>query len=81
LHQGCQICVGKLGQNGKKYTKLTAKYTERQLNPPNGLKIPNGHEIYLSTYSSPRPSKMYQNLYFWFKNIPSGKPALHSDFE
>jgi hypothetical protein len=31
---------------GKKYTKMTTKYTKRPLNTPNGLIIPNGHQIH-----------------------------------
>jgi hypothetical protein len=49
--------------------------------------IPNGHKIWipigrkidqmsknLPTCSISKPSKFYPNGYFWFENIPSGKP-------
>jgi hypothetical protein len=29
----------------------------------------------LPTFFFPRPSKIYQNLDFWFENIPSGNPG------
>jgi hypothetical protein len=33
--------------------------------------IPNGHKI---TKDNERPSKIYQNWYFGYENIPSGNP-------
>jgi hypothetical protein len=31
--------------------------------------------------SIPRPSKIYPSSDFWFENIPSGNPAVHSFFD
>jgi hypothetical protein len=30
----------------------------------------------ITTFSIPRPSKIYPNWYFWFENIPSGNPEF-----
>jgi hypothetical protein len=48
---------------------MTIKRTKRKQNVPNGLKM------YLSTYSTARPSKIFPNLDSWFENIPSGNPV------
>jgi hypothetical protein len=37
--QGCQIFLGTTYQNGKKYTKMTTKYTKWQENIPNASKM------------------------------------------
>jgi hypothetical protein len=44
--------------------------------------IPNGYEIYQMAVKSTKspvaiPSKIYQNFYFWFENIPSGNPEYY----
>jgi hypothetical protein len=41
---------------------MAVKYTYWSLNRP--------------TFIIARPSKIYPNWDFWFKNIPSGKPVL-----
>jgi hypothetical protein len=31
----------------------------------------------MSKFSTPRPTKVYQNWDFWYENIPSGNPFLN----
>jgi hypothetical protein len=42
----------------------------------NCQKIPIGLKMQISTFSIPRPSKIYPNWYLWFENIPSGNPVV-----
>jgi hypothetical protein len=44
---------------------MAVKYSQMALNIP--------------TFSIPTPSKIYPNWDFWFENLPSGNPALHSE--
>jgi hypothetical protein len=50
--------------NGTKLFQMAGKLTEWSLNLP-------------TTYIA-RPYKVYPNWYFWFENIPSGNPGVHS---
>jgi hypothetical protein len=54
-------------QNGKMYPK-TANYNQTAVNYTKWPKnIPNGHTIYVTTFSISRPSKFYPNWIFCFK--------------
>jgi hypothetical protein len=53
-------------KNGEKYTKWSKWLSN----------IPNGHIIYLSTFSIPRTSEIFPNWdFFGLKNIRSGNPG------
>jgi hypothetical protein len=51
------------------HTKMGKKYTKRP------LKMPNINNVPIPKFSTPRPSKIFQNWDFWYENIPSGNPG------
>jgi hypothetical protein len=63
--------TGKMYQMNRKCTKMVIKYLKSTQN------IPNGHEIYKHCFNL-RPSKIYPNWDFGFKNKPSGNPGVDS---
>jgi hypothetical protein len=69
--QDCQFFLVATHQKWEKYTKKATNCSKRSQNI---------HEMLIkytkyTKISIPRPSKIYQNRNFWFKNIPSGNPA------
>jgi hypothetical protein len=75
IHQGCQILLDTIYQNGGKYTKLPLNY---HIAIPRMYQMAVIYSKWHTNLSIPKPCKMYPNWDFWFENIPSGNPAVHS---
>jgi hypothetical protein len=76
LIKGCQIFLVTTYQRVENIPHHSKAYLHRYtlaIKYVKGQKYPNDKNI--TTFSIPKPSKIFPNWDFWYENIPSGNPG------